>query len=103
MLTPSHRLILSYDVQPDRFQQYYLYIRGEFVPTLQKLGLHMIFAWQVHGEGQPGRQIEFICESGEILCQALQNERFQHAEERLKSYTTQYQRKVVRFKNRFQF
>ena len=103
MLEPSHRLLLIYDVRSERFQQYYLYMRGEFVPALQKLGLYMIFAWQVHGEGYPERQVEFVCETPEVLRSALASEKFQHAEDRLKSYTTTYRRKVIRFKNRYQF
>lgn len=103
MLEPSHRLLLIYDVHPDRFQQYYLYMRGEFIPAMQKLGLYMIFAWQVHGDGYPERQIEFISETPDILRGALADEKYQSAETRLKSYTTTYRRKVVRFENRYQF
>lgn len=103
MLEPSHRLMLLYDVKPERFQQYYLYMRGEFIPALQKLGLYVIFAWQIHGEGYPERQVEFICETPEILREALTDERFVAAEKRLQSYTTGYRRKVVRFQNRYQF
>jgi len=103
MLEPSHRLLLLYDIHPDRIQQYYLYMRGEFVPALQKMGLYMIFAWQVFGEGYPDRQVEFICETPDVLRQALLSEKFQSAEERLKSYTTSYRRKVIHFENRYQF
>ena len=103
MLEPSHRLLLIYDVHPERFQQYYLYMRGEFIPAMQKLGLYMIFAWQVLGEGYPERQIEFICETPDVLRGALADEKYQSAIKRLKSYTTTYRRKIVRFENRYQF
>jgi hypothetical protein len=103
MLKPAYRLLLLYDTRPDRLQQYYQYMRGEFVPGLQKMGLHMVFAWQIYGDGYPNRQIDFICESGELLRDLLTSERYEEIESRLISYTTSYERKVVRFENRFQF
>ena len=101
-LIPTYRLMLKYDVHPERYEIYFRYISREFVPLLQQMGLHMIFAWQVYGD-HPERQIEFVCEDDETLRTALMSDRFQKAEERLKSYTTFYTRKVVHFHNRYQF
>jgi hypothetical protein len=95
--------MLIYDIHPDQFQQYFLFMQGEFVPTLSKMGLHMIFAWQIHGDGYPDRQVEFVCETVDALREALASDKFKAAEDRLKTYTTSYKRKIVRFENRFQF
>jgi hypothetical protein len=103
MLEPTHRLLMIYDIRPEEFQQYYLYVRGEFVSSLQKVGLQMVSAWQVHGGNHPERQLEFVAESAEALREALTSEKFQDAEDRLKTFSTSYRRKVVRFANRYQF
>ena len=103
MLEPSHRLLMIYDIRPEQFQQYYFYVRGEFVSSLQKIGLQMISAWQVYGGNHPERQLEFVAESAEVLREALTSEKFQNAEDRLKMFSTTYRRKVVRFSNRYQF
>ncbi|MDX1992697.1 MAG: hypothetical protein SF029_09915 [bacterium] len=103
MLNPAFRLILSYDIHPDKFERYYNYVLSDFVPTMQKMGLPMVFAWQiVYGE-YPVRQLDFICADRDTLLDALESRSFKHAEERLKTYTTRYRRKVVYFHNRFQF
>lgn len=100
--TPAYRLLLMYDVHPSRYEIYFQYISREFVPALQEMGLHMIFAWQVHGD-YPERQIEFICRDQPTLRHALNSDRYKTLEERLRSYTTSFSRKIVRFENRYQF
>jgi hypothetical protein len=99
---PAYRLMLKYNVKLDDFDRYFYYVTREFLPTLQELGIPMVFAWQVHGHYEE-RQLDFVCESRIILQQALTSERYLEAEERLKSFTTSYSRKIVRFENRFQF
>lgn len=105
MSDPDYRIILKYDILTSRQEAYYRYVLGDFVPLMQSLGLQIpqIFAWHVYGEGYPERQVEFVCPTREALRDVLENTRFQRAEERLKSYTANYERKIVRFANRFQF
>lgn len=101
MIQPAYRLLLMFDVHPNRYESYYRFMLGEFVPTMQELGLYMLSAWQVHGE-YPERQVEFVCETRETLRDTLGSDTFQKAEKRLKTYTTSYTRKVVAFEDRFQ-
>lgn len=103
MASSTYRILMTYNIHPGRYEHYYRYMLGEFVPTLQKLELRMLFAWHVHGENYPQRQVEFICEGRDQLITALTDPTFQNAEERLQDYTTGYSRKIVRFENRFQF
>jgi hypothetical protein len=102
MLQPAYRILLIYDIHPDRYERYYRYLLGEFVPTMRQMGLHMLSAWHVHGESHHERQVEFVCDGALTLRHTLSSEQFQQAEERLKSYTTFYRRKIVRFEDRFQ-
>lgn len=103
MMTPAYRVMLFYDIHPDKYERYYNYVLSEFVPGMQQMGLQMIFAWQIiHGE-YPARQIDFICYDHKTLVTVLGSDTFKRAEERLKSYTIHYTRKVVYFENRFQF
>jgi hypothetical protein len=74
---------------------------GEFVPTVRQMGLYMLFAWQIHGKDFD-RQIEFVCESKYTLRDALESEQFRQAEKRLKSFTNDYDRKIVHFQDRYQ-
>jgi len=101
----SYRILLTYNIHPMRHESYYRYMIGEFVPTLQKLDLKMLFAWHIHSNENdiPHRQVEFVCNTVDTLRTALNDPTFHRAEERLQSYTTSYKRKIVHFKNRFQF
>jgi hypothetical protein len=47
--------------------------------------------------------VEFVLEDLAVLRQALQSERWRALETTLKGYTLHYERKVVRFRQGFQF
>ncbi|MBC8170191.1 MAG: hypothetical protein H7X77_00905 [Anaerolineae bacterium] len=102
-LLPEYKMLIVYDILPDKYEIYYRYIMGEFVPSLRDLGLYMTYAWHVPYGNYPARQIEFICENAPTLRQILANPDWLQLETRLKSYTTRYQRKLVHFEDRFQF
>lgn len=99
----DYRLLIWYDIQADKFEPYYRYMVGDFVTEAREMGLHMYFVWQVSYGDYPSRQLEFVVENREVLRAALLNPKWHAAEERLKSYTYNYGRKVVAFENRFQF
>lgn len=102
MISPTHRLMLMYNIDPTQYSAYYRFMLGEFVPMMQELGMHMIYAWQVVSDHYPERQVEFVCEGLPVIVQAFEDTRFIEGEERLKSYTTTYKRKLVAFENRVQ-
>ncbi len=102
-INPQYKLLLTYDISKDKYEDYYRYILGEFVPAMRELGLHMLSAWQVTYGSYPQRQVEFICESRETLRTALSGAHYQKLEARLRSYTTHFTRKLVAFEDRFQF
>ncbi len=103
ILRVDYRLLIWYDIQDDKFEAYYRYMVGDFVTIARELGLHMYFVWQVPYGKYPARQLEFVVEDRATLRDALISDRWQRAEDRLKSYTYNYGRKVVSFKDRFQF
>jgi hypothetical protein len=103
MTLPQYKMLITYDILPDKYELYYRYILGEFVPSLRDLGLHMTYAWHVPYGDYPARLIEFICDNRHTLMTAMANPRWTQLETRLKSYTTHYHRKVVHFEDRFQF
>jgi len=102
MVTPSYRILLTYSIQRGQHELYFNYMIREFVPTLNELNIKMKWAWHVYGQNQPHRHIEFICQDQETLRTALQSSAFQHAEEKLRSYTSTYKRKIVYFEERVQ-
>ncbi len=99
----TYRLLLKYNIRLDQQENYYRYMIGEFVPMMQDMGLTMLFVWQVYGDNYPERQVEFVCNSLLVMQGIIASDKFLEAEARLKDFTDMYSRKVVRFKNRFQF
>ncbi|MBC8099339.1 MAG: hypothetical protein H7Y11_07840 [Armatimonadetes bacterium] len=100
---PEYKVLIVYDILPDKYEPYYRYVLGEFVPALREMGLPMTFAWHVAYGEYPARQLEFICEDRYTLLAVLCSTRWTDLEQQLMTYTTHYQRKLVHFEDRFQF
>lgn len=97
------KLILNYDILAETQQEYYQYVLGEFLPQAQTLGLEPVEAWHTAYGDYPIRMISFVSESPEIMRQALTSPEWRSLEERLKKYIVHYQRRVVPYRNGFQF
>ncbi len=102
IVKPTHRLILFYQINATHHDSYYSFILGDLVPSLQKMDLHMLYAWQVYGSIEYERQIDFICQGEDVIRRLLRDWRFTRVENRLKTYTSSYRRKVVVYANRYQ-
>ncbi len=102
-MNPAYKLLMSYDIRPELQQQYYRYMLGEFVPSMQEAGLQMASAWHVAFGNYPSRFVEFHCDNRETLKSIITGDNWRSAEAKLKSYTMQYNRKIVNYEERFQF
>jgi hypothetical protein len=97
------KLLIIYNVKPAREEAYYRFIMGEFLPTAQNIGLHMVAAWSTLWGDYPQRLIELAADSLQTMQQILDNERWREMETELKQYVDDYQRRVVPYRNGFQF
>ena len=103
-IVPRYRLLLRYDIHPDAMDTYYEFIMNEFIPALQSMGLYMAGVWHTAYGSYPNRQVEFIGDSREIFREVLQSERWEILENKLQTFTLNYERKLVRYRqDRFQF
>ncbi len=103
VIRPEYKLILTYDIRAEYQAQYNQFMLGEFIPGLQALGLYITGVYHtLHGD-YPARLTEFVTEGKDIMRKSLDSEQFVALEERLKKYTQNYTRKVVKFRNGFQF
>ncbi len=102
-IIPKYKILIAYDILPDQQEVYYRYILGEFVPALRLMGIHMVSAWHTAYGNYPERQVVFVAESWEVIEDAFANPRFKMLEDRLKTYTTGYERKVVAYAEHYQF
>lgn len=101
-IRPRYKLILFYNIRPDRQDQYYRYMLSSFVPAIQKLGVYMHMAWHIAYGDYPMRKIEFVTESAEVLRQLFLSDEWEELEGKLKRYVVDYERKVISYRNGFQ-
>lgn len=103
MITPRFNLLLTFDVAPDQEEAFYRFALSEFVPGMQGMGLYLIRAWHtIYGE-YPLRQAEYVAENLDTIWDALDSEKFVELEARMLNFVSNYNRKVIRFSERFQF
>lgn len=98
---PEYALILTYDVKQGLHERYFRWITNEFVPSLQSRKIYIQYAWHVVGNGLPARRLEFITESLDALERLLRSTEWKELEDRLKYFTEDYTRKVIRYKGDF--
>ncbi len=97
------KLLITYDVKSGREEAYYRFIMGEFLPTAQSIGLHMVEAWRTAWGEYPQQLIEMAADNQKNLNEILDSERWREMETKLKQYVDDYQRLAVPFRSGFQF
>ena len=102
-ITSYTKVLLTYDIIPETQESYYQFMLGELVPTVQKMGLGMAEAWHTAVGDYPLRLVAFVGESRETVDEVIGSEKWEELESRLQQYVTNYTRRVVPFRNRFQF
>ncbi len=97
------KLLLAYNIKPNREDEYYRYVLGEFLPALQNVGLHMIEGWHTAYGDYPVRLMAFRTEDEVVMRQALQSEEWKTAKEKLLKLIRDYEQRIVPAKSVFQF
>ena len=103
VIVPRYKMIVSYDVIPSTQDSYYQFVLGEMVPAMQEMGVYMTEAWHTAYGEYPIRMISFVSEEIETINSMLDSDRWSDLETRLLSFIRNYSRKVVEYKQGFQF
>ncbi len=103
MTDPRVKMLIAYDVVPELQQAYYEFVLGEMIPTAQSLGLVLSEAWHTAYGDYPIRLNGFVARSKEELDRILVGSEWQQLENKLKRFVTGYQRKIVPYREGFQF
>ena len=97
------KLLLVYDIKPHREAEYYRYVLGEFLPTLQNMGLIMIEGWHTAYGDYPMRLIAFRAEDESIMQKVMRSEEWRSSRERLLKLVRDYEERIVTARTPFQF
>ena len=90
------KLLMSWDIKPDRETDYFEFVVREFVPGITKLGLQPADAWltlygdcsQVHTSG--------IAENLQTMRRILETPEWDALHERLLEYVDNYDQRIIR-------
>ena len=99
----SVKLLLSFDPLPGKREAYFQYVLGEFIPTLEHLGLQMCELWHTAYGAYPLRLTGFLAHDRDKLVDILTSDDFKDMELRLQEFVGNYKRRIVPLKKRFQF
>lgn len=102
-IVPRFKLMMKFDIQPEKYEPYYRYILSEFMPGLQAMQVYPFMIWHIAYGNYPIRQLEFVVESMDVIKDAFASDQWKTLEDQLKTYTVNYERKIVPFKEHFQF
>lgn len=98
----GYKLLLSYEVNAKDLQEYYRFVMGRYVPSLQELGLQMSEAWHTaYGDG-PSRLVGFVCEDRQTITDLLKSEEWELLTEEMKKYVMDLEYKVIPYRGGFQ-
>jgi len=97
------KLLLTFDPLPERREEYFNYMLGEFVPALESLGLTMAEAWHTAYGDYPLRLTGFVAPDAPTMKRVLVSDAFVELEARLQDFVENYRRRVVPASKRFRF
>ena len=96
------KLLLSYDMRPNVGQEYYQFVLGRYIPTMQGLGLQMSEAWSTQYGNGPDRLVGFIARDEDTVLDLLESETWHDLNDRLQEFITNFHYKVIPYKQGFQ-
>ena len=99
----SVKVLMTWDIAPERDQEYFEFIIGEFIPGVQRLGLQPAEAWATIYGAYPQIQVGLIAADEQQARRILSSGDWVVLQERLFGFVKNYSHKVVPARTGFQF
>lgn len=97
------KLLLAYNIKSNREAEYYRYVLGEFLPSLQNLDLIMVEGWHTAYGNYPMRLIALRAENEAKVRAIMQTDEWKTGKERLLKMVRDYEERIVPARKVFQF
>lgn len=97
------KLILTWDISPEREQEYFEFVVREFIPGVQRLGFELSDAWATVYGNRPQIMVGAVLPSTSKARQILRSSEWKTLNSQLKDYVQNYTQKIVEARNGFQF
>jgi hypothetical protein len=99
----AYKLIMNWDILPEREQEYFEFVVREFIPGVQRLGFEVTDAWATIFGGRPQIMVGATLPSLIRVQRVLQSEDWQRLSSQLQDYVKNFSQKVVEAQGGFQF
>jgi len=99
----SCKLILTWDIRPERDQEYFEFVVREFIPGVKRLGFELTDAWATIYGRQPQIMVGASLPSLGRVQRVLQSEDWQRLDDQLQDFVQNYTQKIVETRGGFQF
>lgn len=98
------KLLMHWDIKPEREQDYFEFVVREWVPGITRLGIEPTGAWYTAYSHDRQSQImtEGVAEDLDTMRRILKSKDWVRLHERLLEYVSNYKQKVVRVTGDFQ-
>jgi hypothetical protein len=97
------KLIMTWDITPDREQEYFEFVVRDFIPGVQRLGFELSDAWAtVYGE-HPRMLVGVLMPTIREVQHILQSSDWRSLNNQLQDYVENYAEKIVPARGGFQF
>jgi len=97
------KLLMSWDIAPEREQEYFEFVIGEWIPGIQRMGLEPTEAWAtIYGE-YPQIQVALLAADLPEAQRVLNSLDWTRLRDQLFTFVKNYSYKVVPAKGGFQF
>ncbi len=102
-IIPRFKLLIRYNVKSTTNEDYFQFVINEYIPAMQELGLYMIQVYHTAYGNYPLRQLEFVAEDLDTVQEAMKSEAWKQLHDKLDHYISDYDQKLVKFRDGFQF
>lgn len=97
------KLIMSWDITPEREQEYFEFVIREFLPGMQRLGCELSDAWATVYGDQPQIQVAAVLPSRLRLYALMKSPDWISLHNQLQDFVRNFTQKVVVARGGFQF
>ena len=105
MFEENVKLIMNWDIKPEKDQEYFEFVVREWVPTVTRLGIETSGAWLTvySREYVPKIMAEAIADDLATMRRILDSPEWQTLHAKLQTFVDNYSHKIVRVNGEFQF
>ena len=96
------KLLLSYSVGQENQQEYYKFVMGQYLPTLQSMGFQMSEAWHTAYGDAPNRLIGLVCNDEDNMNTLLSSDEWESLNEQLEEFVSDLDYKFIPYRGGFQ-